>query len=157
MQVNDLEAVKVYFYQIAKTDKLIKRLCDTVDALRADLTSISCELKPDKVQTSSDKDNIANAIAKIVDLEDKINACVDELIDLKSDMFVRVKKLTDFDQRNILIARYIEGARWEKIACDFNLSLRQVHRIHNAALLSFAAKNPDILKSRHTMSHQPVV
>ena len=58
------------------------------------------------------------------------------------------------DQQNILIARYVSGEKWERIAVDLNFSIAQVYRIHGAALLDFAEKNPDILKDDSKREYQ---
>lgn len=140
------QAAKEYFAQIRKTDRLIQRLTSTVATLRSGLTSQSYELKPDKVQTSGPKNALEETIAKIVDLETDINSRIDELVQQKADAISRIRNISDHDQQNILIARYVEGDKWERIAVDLNFSIAQVYRIHGAALLDFAEKNPDILK-----------
>lgn len=140
------QQVKDYFSQIRKTDRLINRLLSTVATLRSSLTSRGCKLKPDKVQTSGPKNTLEETIAKIDELERKINARIDELVEQKADALRRIEKVSDSDQQNILMARYVDGTKWERIAVDLNFSMRQVHRIHRAALLDFAKENPDILK-----------
>ena len=140
------QRAKDYFSQIRKTDRLIQRLTDTVNTLRSSLTSQNYELKPDKVQTSGAKDTLGETIVKIMSLEEDINARIDELVDMKKDAFNRIGNVSDKDQQNILIARYVEGAKWERIAVDLNFSIAQVYRIHGAALLDFVEKNPDVLK-----------
>lgn len=148
------QRAKEYFAQIRKTDRLIQRLTDTVNTLRSGLTSQSYELKPDKVQTSGPKDTLGETIVKIVALEDDINARIDELVDLKGDALNRISNVSDKDQQNILIARYVSGEKWERIAVDLNFSIAQVYRIHGAALLDFAEKNPDILKDDSKREYQ---
>lgn len=140
------QKAKDYFVQIRKTDRLIQRLTNTVNTLRAGLTSQSYELKPDKVQISGPQDRISETYARIDELERKINDRIDELIQLKAEALQRLEKLSDLDQQNVLDARYIEGNKWEKISADLDFSIAQVYRIHGAALLNFAGKNPDILK-----------
>ena len=140
------QRAKDYFAQIRKTDRLIQRLTDTVNTLRSGLTSQSYELKSDNVQTSGAKDTLGETIVKIMSLEEDINARIDELVDMKKDAFNRIGNVSDKDQQNILIARYVEGAKWERIAVDLNFSIAQVYRIHGAALLDFVEKNPDVLK-----------
>lgn len=110
------------------------------------MTSQSYELKPDKVQISGPQDRISETYARIDELERKINDRIDELIQLKAEALQRLEKLSDLDQQNVLDARYIEGNKWEKISADLDFSIAQVYRIHGAALLNFAGKNPDILK-----------
>lgn len=144
--MTDTQKAKDYLNQIQKTDRLIKRLTDTVSTLRSRLISQNYELKPDRVQSSGSKDPIGETFAKIAELESEINGHIDELIDWKKDAHTRIGKLADLDQQNILIARYIEGKRWEKISVEINFSIRQVHRIHGAALVAFAEENPDIRK-----------
>lgn len=148
------QRAKEYFAQIRKTDRLIQRLTDTVNTLRSGLTSQSYELKPDKVQTSGAKDTLGETVVKIIALEDDINARIDELVDLKGDALNRISNVSDKDQQNILIARYVSGEKWERIAVDLNFSIAQVYRIHEAALLDFAEKNPDILKDDSKREYQ---
>ena len=134
------QKAKEQLSQIKKTDRLIDRLLSTVQTLRSSLTSQSYELQPDRVQTSGPKDRLSETFARIDDLEREINARIDDLIRLKEDTSKVIYQISDKDQQNVLIARYVQGERWEKIAVDLNFSIRQVHRIHGAALLSFAEK-----------------
>ena len=140
------QRAKEYFAQIRKTDRLIQRLTDTVNTLRSGLTSQSYELKPDKVQTSGPQDTLGETITKIISLEEDINTRIDELVEQKADAMRRIQNVPDQDQQNILIARYVNGEKWEKIAVDLNFSIAQIYRIHGAALLDFIKENPDILK-----------
>ena len=140
------QRAKDYFAQIRKTDRLIQRLTDTVNTLRSSLTSQSYELKPDKVQTSGPKDTLGGTIVKIMSLEDNISTRIDELVQQKADAMRRIQNVPDQDQQNILIARYVNREKWEKIAVELNFSIAQIYRIHGAALLDFIKENPDILK-----------
>ena len=148
------QQAKEYFAQIRKTDRLIHRLDSTIATLRSSLTSTGSQLKQDKVQTSGPKNTLEETITKIIDLEAKINARIDELVDMKQEAFNRIGNVSDKDQQNILIARYVNGEKWEKIAVELSFSIAQVYRIHGAALLDFAEKNPDILKDDSKREYQ---
>ena len=76
-----------------------------------------------------------------------INARIDELVDLKNATLKAIQILPDFDQQNVLIARYIDGKKWLDIAFDLNFSISQVYKIHGKALISFSEKNPNLLLS----------
>lgn len=143
-----VQAAKDYFSQIRKTDKLIKRLCDTVSTLRSSLTSQSYELKPDKVQTSGPKDTMAGTVAKIVDLEQTINQRIDELVDLKREAFRMIGNIHDLDQQNVLIGRYIQLKKWEDLAVEFEWSTQWLFEVHGKALLAFSAVHTDFLENR---------
>ena len=131
------QKAKEQLSQIKKTDRLIDRLLSTVQTLRSRLTSQSYELQPDRVQTSGPKDRLAETFAQIDDLERKINARIDDLIRLKADVCDKIDQIPDKDQQNVLIARYVQGERWEKIAVDLNFSIAQVYRLHGKALVNF--------------------
>lgn len=131
------QKAKEQLSQIKKTDRLIDRLLSTVQTLRSSLTSQSYELQPDRVQTSGPKDRLSETFARIDDLEREINARIDDLIRLKEDTLKVIYQISDKDQQNVLIARYMQWERWEKIAVYLNFSIAQVYRLHGKALVNF--------------------
>ena len=146
------QRAKDYFAQIRKTDRLIKRLTDTVFTLRSSLTSQSYELNPDKVQTSGPKNTLEETVAKIVDLEADINRRIDELVDMKQEAFTMINRIPDLDQQNILIGRYIQLKKWEDISEELNYSMQWVFELHGKGLLAFAKANSDFLNNRENQS-----
>lgn len=146
------QRAKDYFAQIRKTDRLIKRLTDTVFTLRSSLTSQSYELNPDKVQTSSPKNTLEETVAKIVDLEADINRRIDELVDMKQEAFTMINRIPDLDQQNILIGRYIQLKKWEDIALELNFSIQWVYELHGKGLLAFSQANSEFFRNREKQS-----
>lgn len=142
------QRAKDYFAQIRKTDRLIKRLTDTVFTLRSSLTSQSYELNPDKVQTSGPKNTLEETVAKIVDLEADINRRIDELVDMKQEAFTMINRIPDLDQQNILIGRYIQLKKWEDIALELNFSIQWVYELHGKGLLAFSQANSEFFRNR---------
>lgn len=146
--VNDKDLsqqAKDFLSQIHKIDALINRLVNTVATLRSSLTSIGCELKQDKVQTSGPKNTLEEGIARIDELERTINIRIDELIDLKQTAFNMIKRIPDLDQQNILIARYIQNMKWDSIANEMDHEIRWVYKTHGKALIAFANSNEQLL------------
>lgn len=140
------QAAKDYLNQIQKTDRLIQRLTDTTATLRSRLISQNYELTPDRIQSCGIKDPIGEIIVKVAELETEINAHIDELVEWKKEAHVRIKRICDLDQQNILIARYVQGLKWEKVAFAIKFSMSRIYEIHEAALMAFAENNPDILE-----------
>ena len=120
------QQAKEYFAQIRKTDRLIHRLDSTIATLRSSLTSTGSQLKQDKVQTSGPKNTLEETITKIIDLEAKINARIDELVSMKQEAFTMINRIPDLDQQNILIGRYIQLKKWEDISEELNYSMQWV-------------------------------
>ena len=146
------QRAKDYFAQIRKTDRLIKRLTDTVNTLRSSLTSQNYELKPDKVQTSGPKDTLGETIVKIMSLEEDINTRIDELVDMKQEAFTMINRIPDLDQQNILIGRYIQLKKWEDIALELNFSIQWVYELHGKGLLAFSQANSEFFRNREKQS-----
>ena len=147
--VNDKDLsqqAKEYFAQIRKTDRLIHRLDSTIATLRSSLTSTGSQLKQDKVQTSGPKNTLEETITKIIDLEAKINARIDELVTMKKEAFSMISKVPDLDQQNVLVGRYIQLKKWEDLAAEFEYTTQWLFEIHGKALLAFAKENADFLK-----------
>lgn len=143
--MKETDVAKSYLRQILKIDKLINRLIDTVSTLRKSLTSISCEIK-ERVQTSGPKDTAAGTIAKIVDMENEINERIDELVDLKREAFRMISKISDFDQQNVLIARYIQLKSWDDIAFEMDCSIQWLFEIHKKGITDFYRLNKEFFK-----------
>lgn len=153
--MNDKELsqqAKDYFAQIRKTDRLIKRLTDTVFTLRSSLTSTGSQLKQDKIQTSGPKNTLEETVAKIVDLEADINRRVNELVSMKQEAFTMINRIPDLDQQNILIGRYIQLKKWEDISEELNFSTQWVFELHGKGLLAFSKANSEFLKNRENQS-----
>lgn len=146
------QQAKEYFSQIRKTDRLINRLDSTIATLRSSLTSTGSQLKQDKVQTSGPKNTLEETITKIIDLEAKINARIDELVSMKQEAFTMINRIPDLDQQNILIGRYIQLKKWEDISEELNYSMQWVFELHGKGLLAFAKANSDFLNNRENQS-----
>lgn len=149
------QRAKNYLSQIQKTNQLIQRLTETAGTLRSRLTSPRSAGRSDGGRASGPKDSLGEAAARLMDLEGEIDRRINTLVAQKSDALSRIWKIPDQDQKNILIARYVNGVKWERIALELNFSIRQVHRIHGAALVDFAEKNSDILKDGTLCHTQP--
>ena len=95
---------------------------------------------------------LEETITKIIDLEAKINARIDELVSMKQEAFTMINRIPDFDQQNILIGRYIQLKKWEDISEELNYSMQWVFELHGKGLLAFAKANSDFLNNRENQS-----
>lgn len=128
-----------YFGQIAQAEQEIHRLTVTIESWRDSLTSIGGGLNPDKVRSGSDRKRpMEDTVCRIDELERSVNVKRDELAALKCSALVQIGKLSDLDQQNVLVARYVLGKQWADIARSFGASLPFVYKLHKRALISFA-------------------
>jgi DNA-directed RNA polymerase specialized sigma subunit len=127
---------KQYLRQAYRLNELINSHIREVKQLKLLSTSVpSTDFSKERVQGGKlPGDKISNIIAKIVDLEKQINDEIDHFVDLKKEIHDIIEAVKSPDQRLVLRCRYIEFLTWEKTAEIMNYSIKQIHRIHSAAL-----------------------
>lgn len=59
-------------------------------------------------------DRVADAVEKIMGIEEEINADVDRLISIRVEVEKAIKSVPDETLRTLLELRYIDGMTWEK-------------------------------------------
>lgn len=131
---------KQYLNQIDRINRTINNKLAEIYQLKTMVCSISVSADEDKVQTSSDKDKLGNAVAKIVDLEMEINKTIDMYVGKRERIISQIDAITDIMEYQVLFSRYIEGKTFEQIAEDNEYSVRQILRIHGNALVEFEKK-----------------
>lgn len=127
---------KAYLSGIRQTDRIIKRLCSVRFSLRSSLYHTGAPLSG-MPGGGKDPDAIGRTIAKIDELERRIDAYVDELVARRQEAFDRIRLLPDLAEQDVLIARYIQLKPWRQIAQEMHYEERQVYRLHGNALKSF--------------------
>ena len=129
---------KEYLSQIRRYDTMIDSMLDEVDKLYAMVTRITPVLKDDVVSGGGQQDKMGNAVAKIVDLKERINKEVDQLVDLKKEASDLLAKISNPDYYKVLHKRYILFETFEQIAFDMNYTYRGICYMHGRALQAFA-------------------
>ena len=132
---------KAYLSQARHLDTRIKSKLQQVDSLNELATNCSLILTGMPRNPSASNSRMAEAITKIVDLQNEINRDIDTLVDLKREIMGVIKAVANPDFQTILEKRYLCFLSWEKIAVDMGYDLRYVHKLHTQALE--ACKIPD--------------
>ena len=133
---------KEYLRQYLDADRAINAKLEQISKLRALATKTTQTLQPDKVQ-SSNENKTEKIIAKIVDLENEVDAEIDRLVEIKKQVENVIATVPNKAQRTVLERRYIDGERWEEIAVKMHYTYRHVIRLHGRALqtLQYVVKN----------------
>lgn len=131
---------KQYLNQIDRINRMVNNKLAEIYQLKTMVCSISVSANEDKVKSSSDKDKLGSAVAKIVDLENEINKAIDIYVDKKERIVSQIDSIKDIMEYQVLFSRYIEHKTFEQIAEDNDYSVRQILRIHGNALVEFEKK-----------------
>lgn len=77
---------------------------------------------------------MADAVIKIVSLQEEINMDINALVELKREIMGVIKAVPNVEYQTLLEKRYLCFISWEQIAVDMNYSMQHIHRMHSAAL-----------------------
>lgn len=77
---------------------------------------------------------MADAVCKIIDLQDEINRDIDHLVDLKRELVGVIHNVEDVECRLLLELRYLCFKSWEDIAVQMGYTTRNIHYLHKQAL-----------------------
>lgn len=128
---------KKYLGQIERLDRMIQNKLSEISQLKHIATSITIAPKEVNVQTSSDKDRMGNAVAKLIDLEKETDKLVDDYIDKRKRIIEQIDSIKDTNMYHVLSERYIARKDLSVIAVEMGYSFKQVCRIHGNALAEF--------------------
>lgn len=87
---------------------------------------------------------MADAVCKIIDLQEEINRDIDRLVDLKREIVEVIKSVDNTEYQILLEKRYLCFHTWEQIAVDMHYSGKWIQKLHDRALDVVA----DILKAK---------
>lgn len=131
-------AAKEYLQSIARLDAQINVRLSEKDDLKEKLLHITPTLSPDKgFGGGGTQDKVAGIIAKMIDLESKINADIDRFADMKQEALALLDKMDNPTYMTVLHRRYFLHETFERIATDMNYTYRWVTRLHGRALQAF--------------------
>lgn len=127
---------KQYLRQAYRLNDLINSDLAELEQLKVLSTSVSSPNLSGMPSSGTRKQEapFVNAVMKIIELEKVIDAEIDRFVDLKKEIRDVINKVPDNNQKLVLQLRYIQFLKWESVAAEMDLSLKQVHRIHNEAL-----------------------
>ena len=74
-----------------------------------------------------------DTIVKIIDLQEEINRDIDQLVDLKREIMLVIKKISNVEYQTILENRYLSFMSWEQIAVEMKYSIQQIYRLRDRA------------------------
>ena len=125
---------KEYLSQAFRLDNRINSKIDQIASLNDLATKCTSHMTGMPRNPSPSNSQMADAVAKIVDLEAEINRDIDALVDIKCDLVKTIKAVDDIDCQLLLEERYLCYKSWEQIAVEMDFRVRHVYEVHNDAL-----------------------
>ena len=133
---------KQWLNRARRLDREIDNLLKIEKAIRDQATSITQRYTGDTAQSTKDP----HKFDRLVEINDRIDRKIDQLADIRNEIFDTIGLVENTTYRQILSGRYIACWTWEKIAIEIHYSYPQTVRLHGFAL---KAIEPLILAQDH--------
>jgi hypothetical protein len=130
--------IKEYLSQARYLDMRINSKIQQVASLNELATKCTVTLTGMPRNPNHSTSTMADAVAKIVDLQAEINRDIDALVDLKTEITGVIKAVSNPEYQTILEKRYLCFLSWEQISVDMNYSMQYTFRMHDRALTEAA-------------------
>ena len=125
---------KEYLSQAYRLDQRINSKIEQVASLNELATKCTSTLTGMPRNPNRASSTMADAVGKIIHLQNEINRDIDRLVDLKREIVTVIKAIENPEYQTLLEKRYLCFLTWEKIAVDMGYDLRWLYRIHKRAL-----------------------
>lgn len=120
-------------YQVA--EQQIQASMRAIDDLREKATRITGYLSPDKVWSGNkESDRVGEGATMIAYTEDRLRESVEKCRGILEEITDVIMRVSDARLQTVLVNRYITGLAWEEIAQRMRYEVRQIYRLHSAAL-----------------------
>ena len=134
---------KEYLSQARFLDDRINSKIQQISYLNELATKCTATISDMPHSPNSGGSTMADAVCKIVDLQEEINKDIDRLVDLKREIMGVIKAVPNVEYQTILEKRYLCFISWEQIAVDMNYSMQHIHRMHSSALKEIVVPKED--------------
>lgn len=124
---------KEYLSQAYRLDQRIDSKIAQVSSLNDLATKCSATLTGMPRNPNRGDSTMADAVCKIVDLQEEINRDIDRLVDLKREIVAVIKAVENPEYQVMLEKRYLSFQTWEQIAVDMNYSIQHIYRLREKA------------------------
>ena len=131
---NEKNPAQEFLRQVRLYDIHINNLLEEKARLEALAFKITSSWGGEHVSGSGRLDKQGDTIAKIVDMEDKIDTAVDDFIDKKKEVKAVLGQIQNPDQLDLLYKVYVQYETLEQVACEMNMTYRNACYIHGRAL-----------------------
>lgn len=125
--------VKEYLEQAKYLDMRINSKIEQLSTLNDLATKCTVTLSDMPRNPNKGISNMEDTIVKIIDLQEEINKDIDQLVDLKREIMVVIKKISNVEYQTILENRYLSFMSWEQIAVEMKYSIQQIYRLRDRA------------------------
>ena len=125
---------KEYLSQALHLDHRIDSKIEQIASLNALATKCTSAITGMPRNPSPSQSTMADAVCKIIDLQELLKKDLSALVDLKREIMGVINGIENDEYKTVLEKRYLCFLSWEQIAVDMHYSMEYAFKIHKKAL-----------------------
>lgn len=125
---------KEYLSQALLLDHRIDSKIAQIASLNALATKCTSAITGMPHNPSASQSTMADAVCKIIDLQELLKKDLADLVDLKKEIMGVINSIENDEYKTLLEKRYLCFLSWEQIAVDMHYSIEHTIRLHKTAL-----------------------
>ena len=125
---------KEYLSQALHLDHRIDSKIEQIASLNALATKCTSAITGMPRIPSPSQSTMADAVCKIIDLQELLKKDLSALVDLKREIMGVINGIENDEYKTVLEKRYLCFLSWEQIAVDMHYSMEYAFKIHKKAL-----------------------
>lgn len=125
---------KEYLSQALHLDHRIDSKIEQIASLNALATKCTSAITGMPHNPSPSQSTMADAVCKIIDLQELLKKDLSALVDLKREIMGIINGIENDEYKTVLEKRYLCFLSWEQIAVDLHYSMEYAFKIHKRAL-----------------------
>lgn len=125
---------KEYLSQALHLDHRIDSKIEQIASLNALATKCTSAITGMPHNPSPSQSAMADAVCKIIDLQELLKKDLSALVDLKREIMGVINGIENDEYKTVLEKRYLCFLSWEQIAVDMHYSMEYAFKIHKKAL-----------------------
>ena len=129
-----MKNAKEYLGQAYRIDQRINSKIEQVSALNNMAIKATSTISDMPGSATRNIHRMEDVIVKIIDLQNEINADIDELVDFKAEVMSVIKSIDNLEYQTLLELRYLCFKPWEQIAIELGYSINNVFKMHRKAI-----------------------
>lgn len=130
------DAIVCWLRSVKIHEKKIEALLEEAERQKSLLEKVTTTFDKTPVGGSRDNDKFGAAVAKLVDLQERISESVEIHAELTGKVLDVVNRICSHDEFSVIYSRYFQNKPWEIIAAELATTPRNVFYTHRKALES---------------------
>lgn len=124
-----------YLNQIQRYSRIIDNKLEEIEYHKSLATNIGCSsCGAERVQTSAKQDKMADAVAKLVDLQNELADDVVRYMDKRQEIITAIESVKEPQYYTLLFKRYVECKKLSTIADEMEYNDEYIKQLHLKAL-----------------------